>query len=106
MIHLLILGIGVPALVNVVQLMDRKVMFTIGNTSLIPFTIEHSGTAAAAATSTIATLTAITTPGLVATGRIYCRIITDAEFTAFCYHTDVFSNHQLKCFKISMRSYT
>ena len=35
-IHLLIPGIGVPSLFNVVQLMDRKVLVAIGNTSLIP----------------------------------------------------------------------
>ena len=41
MIHFLILEIGVTELVNVVQLMDHKVMITIGNTSLILLTIKH-----------------------------------------------------------------
>ena len=41
-IHFLIFRIGVPALVNVVQFMDRKVIITVGNTSIIPFTIKHS----------------------------------------------------------------
>ena len=62
-IHLLILRIGVPALVSVVQIMDCKVMVNIGNTSLIPFTIEHAGTAIAVATANTDTLPTITTSG-------------------------------------------
>ena len=75
-IHLLILRIGVPALVSVVQIMDCKVMVNIGNTSLIPFTIEHAGTAVAVATANTDTLPTITTSGSVAMGHIFCRYIT------------------------------
>ena len=83
-INFLILRIGVPALVNVVQLMDLKVMAALGNTSMIPFTIKHPGTAAVDTTTTTATPPAITMSGSVATGRICFRNITSAEFTAFC----------------------
>ena len=76
-IHILILGIGVLELVNVVQLMDQKVMVNIVNTSLIPFTIEHTGTA------TTSTLPVITTSGSVFTDRICRRNIKAAEFTVF-----------------------
>ena len=82
-IHILILRIRVPSLVNVVQLIDRKVMFTIGNTSLILFTIYHANTAATAAATTTFTPHTITTSGLGYTGRICCQNITAAEFTVF-----------------------
>ena len=83
-IHFLILGIGVPALVNVVQLMGRKFMIATDNTSLNPIAIKHADTAATAATAIMATPPEITTSVLVATGRICRRNITVAEFTAFC----------------------
>ena len=82
-IHFLIIRIGVPALVNVVQLMGRKVMITTGNTSIIPFTIKHSGTASVAATTIMATPPAIITSGSVTTGRICRQNIMVAEFTDF-----------------------
>ena len=86
-IHFLILGIRVPALVNVVQIMGRKLIITTGNTSLIPFTIKHSiiiavATAAAAGAIT-ATPPAVTTSGLFARSRICWQNITVDEFTAF-----------------------
>ena len=82
-IHILILRIRVPSLVNVVQLIDRKVMVAIGNTSLILFTIDHANTAATAAAATTFTPHTITTSGLGYTGRICCQNITATEFTAF-----------------------
>ena len=82
-IRILILRIRVPALVNVVQLIDRKVTVTIGNTSLILFTIENANTASTAAAATTSTLHTITTYGSGYMGRIYCQNITAAEFTAF-----------------------
>ena len=84
-IHFLILRIGVTALVNVVKAMERKVIITIVNTSIIQFTIKHSSTddAATTTTTTTDTPTVITTSGLVATGRICLQKITFAKFTAF-----------------------
>ena len=82
-IHFMILGIGVPALFNVAQIMDCKVIITTGHTSLIPFTIKHASTAITAATAITATPPTITTSGSVATGRICRQNITVAKFTAF-----------------------
>ena len=81
--HLLILGIGEPEVVSIVHIMYHKALVAIGNNYIIPLTIEHTGTTAAAATATTTTLPAITTSGLVATGRICWQNITATEFTAF-----------------------
>ena len=72
-----------------------KVVVTVGNTSLILFTIEHAGNAAAAAITTTSTPPVITTSGLGVTVCICRQNITDAEFTAFRYHTDVSSQRGL-----------